>query len=263
MRANDAGARHSDAAQNGPLGLERRNADERLAVGPAVRGNGVPRSWRAEKKHMNLAELRREYTKGGLHRADLEANPIVQFQKWFEQALTAEIIEPSAMTLATADKQGRPSSRIVLLKAVDETGFTFFTNYESRKGRELAENPHAALTIFWPELERQICIAGSVTKIERAESERYFAMRPRGSQLGAWVSQQSSVVANEEFLKARLAEVEREFAGRDVPTPPYWGGYLLAPTRIEFWQGRPSRLHDRFQYSLRADGAWTIERLSP
>ena len=212
---------------------------------------------------MNLADLRREYTKGGLRCADLDPNPLVQFQKWFEQALTAQLLEPSAMTLATADKDGRPSSRIVLLKGVDESGFTFFTNYESRKGRELAENPCAALTLYWAELERQVCIAGDVTKTSRAESEKYFAMRPRGSQLGACVSQQSSVVPDETFLEKRLAELEQEFAGRDVPAPLHWGGYHLVPARLEFWQGRPNRLHDRFQYSKQPDGSWRIDRLSP
>ena len=212
---------------------------------------------------MNLADLRREYTKGGLRRADLDPSPLVQFQKWFEQALTAQLLEPSAMTLATADKAGRPSSRIVLLKGIDERGFTFFTNYESRKGRELAENPHAALTLYWAELERQVCIVGEVGKTSRAESEKYFAMRPRGSQLGACVSHQSVVVTDRAFLEKRLAEVEREVEGRDVPTPVYWGGYSLAPARIEFWQGRPNRLHDRFQYSKQADGSWRIDRLSP
>jgi pyridoxamine 5'-phosphate oxidase len=212
---------------------------------------------------MNLADLRREYTKGGLRRADLNPNPFIQFQTWFEQALNSQLLEPSAMTLATVDKEGRPSARIVLLKGADEQGFTFFTNYESRKGRELAENPNAALTLYWAELEREVCIAGTVTKTSRAESEKYFNMRPRGSQLGACVSQQSAVVPNETFLEERLAELEQEFAGRAVPTPAHWGGYRLTPTRVEFWQGRPNRLHDRFQYSRQVDGTWRIDRLSP
>jgi pyridoxamine 5'-phosphate oxidase len=212
---------------------------------------------------MNLADLRREYTKGGLRRSDLDPNPIVQFQKWFEQALTAQLLEPSAMTLATVDENGRPSARIVLLKAVEECGFVFFTNYESRKGRELAANPRAALVLYWAELERQVCIAGEVAKVSRADSEKYFAMRPRGSQLGAWVSKQSSVVPDRAFLEARLQEVENQFGDRAVETPPYWGGYLLTPVRLEFWQGRPNRLHDRFQYSREAENIWRIERLSP
>jgi pyridoxamine 5'-phosphate oxidase len=212
---------------------------------------------------MNLADLRREYTKGGLRRADLDPNPLVQFQKWFEQALMAELLEPSAMTLATADKEGCPSSRIVLLKGVDERGFTFFTNYESRKGRELAENPRAALTLYWAELERQVCIAGDVAKTSRAESEKYFALRPRGSQLGAWVSKQSSVVLDRAFLEKRLEEMEKESMERDVSAPAYWGGYHLVPMRIEFWQGRPNRLHDRLQYLKQSDGSWRLDRLSP
>jgi len=212
---------------------------------------------------MNLADLRREYTKGGLRRADLEPNPIVQFQKWFEQALNAQILEPSAMTLATADEKGRPSARIVLLKAVDERGFVFFTNYESRKGNELAVNPHAALVCYWAELEREVLVAGEITRVSREESAKYFAMRPRGSQLSAWVSKQSSVVESRAFLESELAKAEERFANRDVELPPYWGGYVLNPVRIEFWQGRPNRLHDRFQYSKEPGGRWRIERLSP
>ena len=212
---------------------------------------------------MKLADLRREYTQGGLRRADLDPDPLGQFHQWFEQALKSELLEPSAMTLATADRAGRPSARIVLLKAADERGFTFFTNYESRKGAELAENPHAALVLYWAELEREILIAGAVTKVSREESEQYFALRPRGSQLGAWVSRQSSVVPDRAFLEARLAEQQARFADRTVEIPPYWGGYLLAPVRIEFWQGRPNRLHDRFQYTKQPDGSWHLDRLSP
>ena len=212
---------------------------------------------------MNLADLRREYSQAGLRRADLDSNPLVQFHNWFAQALDAQLIEPSAMTLATADREGRPSARIVLLKAADERGFVFFTNYESRKGRELAENAHAALVLYWPELEREVLIAGDVTTVSRAESAEYFAKRPRGSQLGAWVSKQSSVVPDRAFLEAGLQQVEARFARREVELPPYWGGYVLQPLRLEFWQGRPNRLHDRFQYSKQADGTWRIERLSP
>ena len=212
---------------------------------------------------MNLADLRREYSKSGLRRDDLDLDPIVQFQTWFEQALQAQLIEPSAITLATADASGRPSARIVLLKAVDERGFTFFTNYESRKGRELAANPHAALVCYWAELEREVLIAGEVKKVSREESAEYFAKRPRGSQLGAWVSKQSSVVHGRGDLERELAGVEARFAGRDVELPPYWGGYVLNPARVEFWQGRPNRLHDRFQYTRQSGGLWRIERLSP
>lgn len=211
---------------------------------------------------MTLAELRREYSLAGLRRADLEADPIAQFQKWFAQAMSAEIVEPNAMTLATVSADGQPSTRIVLLKGVDERGFSFFTNYESRKGRELAGNPKAALTFFWVGLERQISVCGTVAKLPRADSEAYFAVRPLGSQRGAWVSKQSQVVANREFLEKRLSEVESEY-GTKVPTPPYWGGYILDPTSVEFWQGRPNRLHDRFLYRKANANDWVIERLSP
>jgi len=211
---------------------------------------------------MTLADLRREYTLAGLRRADLDPDPIAQFQKWFTQAMQAEIVEPNAMTLATVSADGQPSTRIVLLKAVDQRGFSFFTNYESRKGRELAANPKAALTFFWGGLERQVSICGSVEKLSRAESEAYFAVRPIGSQRGAWVSKQSRAVENREYLEKRLAEVEKQY-GTKVPTPPYWGGYVLSPISIEFWQGRPNRLHDRFLYRKNDSGNWTIERLSP
>jgi pyridoxamine 5'-phosphate oxidase len=211
---------------------------------------------------MTLADLRREYTLAGLRRADLDPNPIAQFQKWFTQAMQAEIVEPNAMTLATVSADGQPSTRIVLLKGVDERGFSFFTNYESRKGRELAENPKAALTFFWGGLERQVSVCGSVKKLSREESEAYFAVRPLGSQRGAWVSKQSRVVENREYLEKRLAEVQNQY-GTKVPTPPYWGGYVLNPSALEFWQGRPNRLHDRFLYRKNENGAWTIERLSP
>jgi pyridoxamine 5'-phosphate oxidase len=211
---------------------------------------------------MTLAELRREYTLAGLRRKEMDADPIAQFQKWFAQALEAEIVEPNAMTLATVNASGQPSSRIVLLKGVDARGFSFFTNYESRKGRELAENPKASLTFFWPGLERQISARGHVTKLSRQESEAYFAVRPLGSRRGAWVSKQSTIVENREYLEKRLSEVEKQF-GDDVPTPPYWGGYVLSPHEVEFWQGRPNRLHDRLLYRKGTDGRWAIERLSP
>lgn len=211
---------------------------------------------------MTLAELRREYTLAGLRRADLDADAISQFQKWFAQAMQAEIVEPNAMTLATVAADGQPSTRIVLLKGVDQRGFSFFTNYESRKGRELADNPKASLTFFWAGLERQVSVGGTVSRLSREESEAYFAVRPLGSQRGAWVSRQSTVVANREYLEKRLAEVETEF-GDKVPMPQYWGGYVLSPSSMEFWQGRPNRLHDRFRYKRQDGGAWLIERLSP
>lgn len=211
---------------------------------------------------MTLAELRREYTLAGLRRADLDPDAISQFQKWFAQAMQAEIVEPNAMTLATVSADGQPSTRIVLLKGVDQRGFSFFTNYESRKGRELAANPKASLTFFWAGLERQVSVGGTVSKLSREESEAYFAVRPLGSQRGAWVSKQSTVVPNREYLEKRLTEVEAQF-GEKVPIPPYWGGYVLSPSSMEFWQGRPNRLHDRFRYRRQDSGAWLIERLSP
>ena len=214
---------------------------------------------------MSLADIRREYTTGGLRRAELDANPVVQFQKWFteaEAALARHQLDVNAATLATADKNGIPSARTVLLKGLGENGFTFFTNYDSRKGRELAENPNAALVFYWQELERQVCIAGSVTKTSREESGKYFKSRPHGSQLAAWTSDQSESVPNRASLEAKWQELEKKFA-TDIPLPPNWGGFILRPERIEFWQGRPSRLHDRFSYTRQPDGSWKIERLAP
>ncbi len=214
-------------------------------------------------ENRSIADLRREYTLAGLRRADLDVDPIIQFEKWLQQALAANLTEPTAMTLATADREGRPSARIVLLKGVDGRGFTFFTNYESRKGGELTENPNAALVLFWAELERQVCIAGTVSIVSREESAKYFNSRPKGSRLAAWVSSQSEAIANRGVLEGRSNELMAKYPGEEVPLPPYWGGYCLAPTRIEFWQGRPNRLHDRFQYLRQPDGQWKIERLSP
>lgn len=234
---------------------------------------------------MNLSDFREDYRHDSLERAQLNANPFAQFESWFQQAtgdksqshlrkigvalvkLWSAICnhrppDINAMTLSTVDKAGKPSSRTVLLKTVDERGFIFFTNYNSRKGRELEENPNAALTFFWPELERQVCIAGSVKKIPAVESEKYFHSRPRGSQIGAWASRQSEVVPNRTFLEKNWRELEQKFPN-DVPLPPHWGGFVLAPERVEFWQGRPSRLHDRFCYFRQPDGAWKIERLAP
>jgi pyridoxamine 5'-phosphate oxidase len=214
-------------------------------------------------ENQSIADLRRDYTKSGLRRADLDADPIAQFSKWFQQALDAKLPEPNAMTLATADDHGRPSARIVLLKNVDANGFTFFTNYESRKGRELTANPHAALVLYWAELERQVCITGTVTKVSREISAKYFGSRPKGSRLAAWVSAQSEAVTDRAALEKKLEAVAAKYPGDDVPLPPYWGGYLLTPDAVEFWQGRPSRLHDRFSYMRQADNSWKLERLAP
>jgi pyridoxamine 5'-phosphate oxidase len=235
---------------------------------------------------MAIADLRHEYNFAGLRRADLDPDPMAQFAKWFEQAAGRRVagrfrqslirayksllqitgnqpIDVNAVTLATADKDGRPSARIVLLKGVDARGFIFFTNYESRKGRELTENPRASLVFYWPDQERQICVAGNVAKLPVAESEAYFKSRPRGSRLAAWASHQSDVIENRAVLEQRWKQLETQYPGNDVPMPEYWGGYVLAPEQIEFWQGRPSRLHDRFRYSKEADETWRIERLSP
>jgi pyridoxamine 5'-phosphate oxidase len=212
---------------------------------------------------MKLADLRRQYTLETLSETEVRSSPIEQFALWFEETQTAQLIEPNAMTLATADAQGRPSARTVLLKDFSPEGFTFFTNYESHKGRDLQENPWAALLFTWLELERQVRIEGEVTKIDPAVSRAYFQSRPRESQLGAWASPQSRVVGSREELEARFRAVEQEYEGIEaLPLPPFWGGYLLRPHRVEFWQGRPNRLHDRVLYRL--DGRqWTVERLAP
>lgn len=234
---------------------------------------------------MAIADLRREYRAGGLDRQDLAPDPLAQFQHWFAHAATTQSgsrwrkigialfklgqailghapADVNAMVLATATLAGQPSARTVLLKGVDPRGFIFFTNYDSRKGQELAGNPNAALAFFWPELERQVCVAGRVMKLPVAESVAYFHSRPRGSQLGAWASNQSAVVENRKVLDEKEREVAATFP-LEVPRPPNWGGFVLAPARIEFWQGRPSRLHDRFCYTKQGNGAWIIERLSP
>lgn len=198
-----------------------------------------------------------------LDKAGLNPNPFLQFEKWFRTALEAALPEPTAMTLATAGKNGIPSARIVLLKGFDEQGFVFYTNYESRKGRELAENPHAALVFHWPQLGWQVRISGPVSKVSRAESETYFRTRPLGSQLGAWASHQSQVIASRAVIEDRLQELTAKFLGTQIPLPPYWGGYRVAPDMLEFWQAGASRLHDRFRYSRSPAGEWTIDRLSP
>ena len=194
---------------------------------------------------------------------NVDPNPFKQFEQWFQAAVAAEPVLPEAVSLATATREGRLSSRMVLLKDFDERGFVFYTNYESRKGAELAENPNAALVFYWRQLERQICITGTVSKVSREESEAYFRTRPRGSQIGALASRQSQAIANREVLESRFQQLMSEYEGREIPLPSYWGGYRLSPATIEFWQGRSDRLHDRFLYKRQSSGQWQLERLSP
>jgi pyridoxamine 5'-phosphate oxidase len=236
---------------------------------------------------MGIADIRRDYTVGHLKRRDLDANPLAQFERWFAEAAQTRAggsrlrrfaigiyksfatlfggtnLEANAMSLATVGADGKPSVRTVLLKGADQRGFIFFTNYESRKGQDLAGNPNASLVFYWPELERQVCIAGAVSKLPRAESDKYFHSRPKGSQIAAAASRQSSPVPDRAFLEEAVRKLEVQFAANEVPMPEGWGGYVLAPERIEFWQGRACRLHDRFSYVRQPDGAWLIQRLAP
>lgn len=211
---------------------------------------------------MSIASIRTDYRRAALGEGDVDPDPIAQFTHWFDEAIRAEVLEPNAMCLATATPDAYPSARTVLLKGVDHRGFVFYTDYRSRKGRELADNPHASLCFFWPELERQVRINGGVQRVTRAESEAYFRTRPLPSRIGAWTSTQSSVIASRDVLEADLARNTVRFEGVDVPLPDHWGGFRVVPDEIEFWQGRPSRLHDRIQY-VREAGAWTRRRLSP
>jgi pyridoxamine 5'-phosphate oxidase len=211
----------------------------------------------------HVARLRKEYTRAGLRESDADPDPIEQFRRWFDETLAADLHEPNAMTLAAAAPDGRPSARIVLLKGFDERGFVFYTNYEGRKGWELETNPYAALVFYWGELERQVRIEGRVSRVSEEESDAYFAGRPRGSQLGAWVSEQSRPVRDRGSLEERLRELEAEYEGREVPRPPFWGGYRVEPEIIEFWQGRENRLHDRLRYRRSESGGWERERLQP
>lgn len=212
---------------------------------------------------MNLSDVRRVYARAGLQEEDLAADPMEQFQSWLALAAEADPNDYTSMTLATADREGRPSARIVLLKGYDPRGFVFFSNYESRKAGEMAENPSAALLFYWPSFERQVRIEGRVEKTSREESEAYYRTRPRGSRIGAWASRQSAVIGGRAALEEQVQAIEERFPDDDIPPPDYWGGYRLIPERIEFWQGRPDRLHDRLRYRRLPDGSWTVERLSP
>jgi pyridoxamine 5'-phosphate oxidase len=217
----------------------------------------------AKVSDMGPQDMRKEYMARGLSETEADADPIRQFGTWFDEAVAANLLEPNAMALATATPDGRPSVRMVLLKGFDETGFIFYANYESRKGRELAANPRAALDLFWVELERQVRIEGRVEQVSAEQSDAYFHSRPRGSQLGAAASRQSEPLPSREPLERRAADLEAQFAEREIPRPDYWGGYRVVPEVVEFWQGRANRLHDRLRYSRQPDGGWSIERLSP
>ncbi len=210
----------------------------------------------------DIASLRQEYGVHGLRRTDLDPDPFKQFAQWFNAAIEASVPEVNAMTLATVSADGQPTARIVLLKGYGQDGFVFYTNYHSEKGQHLEKNAKVALVFFWKELERQIRINGAVEKVSREESIRYFHSRPLGSQLSAWASHQSEVVDARRVLEARLSELEERFADQTIPLPTHWGGYRVKPTRLEFWQGRPNRLHDRFRYTPQGDG-WCLERLAP
>ena len=211
----------------------------------------------------HVARLRKQYTRSGLDESEAAPDPIEQFRGWFEDALAADLHEPNAMTLATATPEGRSSARIVLVKGFDERGFVFYTNYGGRKARELEANPYCALVFYWGELERQVRVEGRVSRVSEEESDAYFASRPRGSRLGAWASKQSRPVGDRGTLERRLRELEREYEGREIPRPPFWGGYRVEPEIIEFWQGRENRLHDRLLYRRSVDGGWIRERLQP
>lgn len=212
---------------------------------------------------MSIADIRREYAQRGLTEESASANPLHQFAQWFDEAVRADLLDANAMTLATVGLDNEPSARTVLLKGVDEDGFVFFTNYESAKGRELTANPVACLLFFWAELERQVRITGAVARVTADESSAYFATRPFDSQIGAWASHQSAVIPDRATLEARFAELRARHEGHSVPRPPFWGGYRVTPARIEFWQGRRGRLHDRLLYTRDDNGAWTRVRLSP
>lgn len=211
----------------------------------------------------NIADLRKEYSRATLDISNVLTEPVKQFEKWFDEAVQAGVTEPNAMHLATVNEQGKPSSRIVLLKGIESGKFIFYTNYQSKKGKELETNPACALTFFWPDIERQVRIEGIATRVDQATSDQYFQSRPRGSQIGAWASPQSTIINDREILEDRASQIEKKFENNNVlPRPHQWGGYQIEPLLIEFWQGRASRLHDRIQF-VKTDGVWKTYRLAP
>lgn len=231
-----------------------------FATAPAIR----PESSLKYDPVKNIEDLRKAYHLGALEHEDLTLDPMDMFRRWWHEAIGAEIEEANAMTLATANAQGQPFARIVLLKGLHQEGFEFFTNYDSDKAKEMAENPQVALLFFWKEMERQVRIEGKVEKVSKERSEQYFQSRPRGSQIGAWTSPQSQVIPDRSVLEANAKQVEEKYADIDpLPVPEHWGGYIVRPHTIEFWQGRANRLHDRFRYGLQPDGHWAINRLAP
>lgn len=210
----------------------------------------------------DISAIRKEYLITQLNEDDVQSDPLKQFEQWLNEAVESNVNEPTAMTLATSTFEGKPSARVVLLKGVSPEGFSFFTNYDSKKGKQILQNPYGALVFFWPELERQVRIEGKVAKLTDKQSDEYFKTRPEGSKIGAWASPQSQVIPNRKYLENLKSDFHEEFSKRTIKRPPNWGGYVLAPTCIEFWQGRADRLHDRIQYTL-INGVWTIERLAP
>ena len=216
-----------------------------------------------DESSSEIASVRKDYQAGRLRRADLDPDPVTQFSRWLDEAFRADVIEPNAMSLATAWKNGRPLVRTVLLKGLDSRGFVFYTNLESRKARQMAENPQASLLFPWLAIERQVIITGPVSRLAAVEAIKYFALRPRESQISAWASPQSSPISSRKFLEMEWEAMKRKFAQGRVPLPPFWGGYRVSPETIEFWQGGRNRLHDRFEYSRQPDGSWVIERLAP